>query len=196
MMSQNEIEILKCFFPQLDPLASKDVEDKSGFSHETIFRLLKALVNKGCLTKRKVGKTNVYEIVKDRDILYQPFVSYMTEKRLGFKKKHLLMYKRLYAFLNEINPEGPAIIFGSFAKGTQTGNSDIDLLCVDNTKNIQEVSRTFKTKYGINIQPAVVKTSDFKNIKKDNPVFWNDLIIFGIVLDGLDIFIRVAYLND
>lgn len=190
------MKILVCFFPKLDSLTSKEIENMSGFSHETTFRILKGLVEKKYLQKKKVGKTNVYDIIKDRDIIYQVFVNYMAERRLDFKQKNLLLYKRIYEFLNEVNPEGPAAIFGSFAKGTQTKNSDIDVLCVTNKKDIQIIVQIFRTKYNLNIQPVVVKFSDFKNIKKDNPAFWNDLIEFGIVLDGADLFFKEVYLND
>jgi len=196
MINQNETKILVCFFPKLYSLTSKEIEDQSGFSHETTFRILKGLVDKKHLKKRKVGKTNVYELEKDRDLIYQIFVNYTTKKRLDFKEKHLLLYKRLYEFLNGVNPEGPAVIFGSFAKGTQTKNSDVDIICVTNKKNIQNIVQTFKTKYNLKIQPVVVKFSDFKNIKKDNPVFWADLMEFGIILDGLDLFFKEAYIND
>lgn len=197
MINQNEIKILVCFFPKLGSLTSKEIEDKSGFSHETTFRILKELVRKKYLNEKKVGKTNVYEFLKDRDLVYQVFVNYMTNKRLGFKEKHLLLYKRLYEFINEVNPEGPAVIFGSFAKGTQTKSSDIDILCVvSNKRNIQNIVQVFRTKYNINIQPVIVKLSDFGNIKSDNPQFWEDLIEYGIVLDGLDLFFKKVYLND
>lgn len=196
MITQNEIKILVCFFPKLNSLTSKEIEDKSGLSHETTFRILKGLVEKKYLVEKKIGKTNVYELVKDRDLIYQVFVSYMTKKRLDFKEKHLLLYKRLYEFLNELNLEGSAVIFGSYAKGTQTKNSDIDLLCVTNKKDIQNIVQIFRTKYNIIIQPVVVKISDFKNIKKDNLQFWMDLIEYGIILDGLDLFFKEAYLND
>lgn len=197
MISQNEIEILECFFPGLSDKTAKEIEVKSGLSHETTFRLLKGLVEKKHLNKKKVGKTNVYEFVKD-DLTYQVFVNYTTRKRLRFKEKHLLLYKRLYEFLMELQLEdfGIAIIFGSFAKGTETKNSDIDLLCVTNRKNVREIARTFKTKYNLNIQTVVVKISDFKNIKTDNPPFWADLIEYGIVLDGLDYFFKEVYRND
>ena len=196
MMNQNEIKILVCFFPKLNSLTSKEIENISGLSHETTFRMLKGLAGKKCVKEKKVGKTNVYEIIKDRDLIYQVFVNYMTKRRLDFKQKHLLLYKRMYEFLNKINPEGPAAIFGSFAKGTQTKNSDIDLLCVTNKKDIQSTVHIFRTKYNLNIQPVIVKFLDFKNIKKDNPQFWDDLIEYGVVLDGLDLFFKEAYLND
>jgi predicted nucleotidyltransferase len=95
-----------------------------------------------------------------------------------------------------LNLEGSTVIFGSYAKGTQTKNSDIDLLCVTNKKDIQKIAKIFRTKYNLNIQPAIVKILDFRNIKKDNLQFWIDLIEYGIVLDGLDLFFREAYLND
>lgn len=195
MLNQSEIKILVCFFPKLNSLTSKEIEDKSGFSHETTFRLLKGLVGKKYLKEKKVGKTNVYDIIKDRDLVYQVFVNYMTERRLDFKQKYLLLYKRIYEFLNEVNLEGPAIIFGSFAKGTETKNSDIDLVCVTNKEHIQRIVQAFRTKYNLNIQLVVIKTSDFKNIKKDNPQFWDDIIEYGVVLDGLDLFFKEVYIN-
>ena len=196
MITQNEIKILVCFFPNLNSLTSMEIETKSGLSHETTFRILKGLVEKKYLIEKKIGKTNVYQLVKDRDMIYQVFVSYMTKRKLDFKEKNLLLYKRLYEFLNELNPEGSLIIFGSYAKGTETKNSDVDLLCITNKKDVQKIVQIFRTKYNINIQPVVIKISDFKNIKKDNTPFWIDLIEHGIVLDGLDIYFKEAYLND
>ena len=196
MITQNEIKLLVCFFPKLNSLTTKEIEGRSGFSHETTFRMLKVLVGKKYLVEKKIGKTNVYDMVKDRDLMYQVFVGYMANKRLDFKEKHLLLYKRLYEFINELNLEDSAVIFGSYAKGMQTKNSDIDLLCVTNKKDIQNIVQIFRTKYNINIQPVVVKISDFKNIKKDNLQFWMDLIEYGMVLDGLDLFFKEAYLND
>lgn len=196
-MTQTEIEILDCFFPRLEDKTAKEIEIKSGFSHETTFRLLKGLVEKKNLKKKKVGKTNVYEFIKD-EFMYQVFVHHITKKRLKFKEKHLLLYKRLYEFLKELQLEdlGIAIIFGSFAKGTETKNSDIDLLCVTNKKNVREIAQTFKTRYDINIQVVAVKILDFKNMKTDNPAFWGDLMEYGIILDGLDYFFKEVYRND
>ncbi len=195
MLTQNETEILSCFFPKLTDLTTKEIELKTGLSHETAFRLLKKLVQEKHLKEKKVGKTNVYKFMKD-DLTYQVFVHYVTKKRLAFKEKSLLIYKRLYEFLTELSQEGPAIIFGSYAKSTETKKSDIDLLCVTTKNNVEKLAQEFKTKYDLNIQVLTVKPSDFKNIKRDNPVFWRDLIEYGIVLDGLDYYFREVYKND
>jgi predicted nucleotidyltransferase len=195
LLTRNEIEILSSFFPKLADLTARDIEKKTGLSHETIFRLLKNLMQEKHLKEKKIGKTNVYEFVKD-DLTYQVFVHYVTKKRLFFKEKHLLIYKRLYELLNELSPEGPAIIFGSYAKETETKKSDIDLLCVTTKNTWGRFAQEFKTKYDLNLQVLTVKPSDFKNIKRDNPVFWSDLIEFGIVLDGIDHYFKEVYKND
>lgn len=176
-------------------LTAKEIETKSALSHETTFRLLKKLVQEKHLKEKKVGRTNVYEFIKD-DLTYQVFVHYLTKRRLAFKEKHLLIYKRLSEFINEVSPEGPAIVFGSYAKNTETKKSDIDLLCVTTKNNVGKLAQEFKTKYDLNIQVLTVKPSDFKNIKKDNPVFWTDLIEYGVVLDGIDYYFKEAYKHD
>ncbi len=176
-------------------LTAKEIEKKSSFSHETTFRLLKKLVQEKHLQEKKVGKTNVYKFIKD-DLTYQVFVHYITKRRLAFKEKHLLIYKRLYEFINEISLEGSAIIFGSYAKNTETKKSDIDLLCITSKNNVRKLANEFKTKYDLNIKVLIIKLSDFKNIKRYNLVFWNDLIEYGIILDGLDYYFREVYKND
>jgi predicted nucleotidyltransferase len=102
----------------------------------------------------------------------------------------------LYEFLKEVRPDGPAIVFGSYAKSTETKKSDIDLLCVTTKNNVGKLAYEFKTKYALNIQVLTVKPSDFKNIKKDNLVLWNDLIEYGLILDGLDYYFKEVYKYD
>jgi len=189
------MEILESFFPKLKDKTAKEIELQSGLSHETTFRLLKILTKENYLKEKKLGKTNVYEFIKN-ELTYQIFVHHIMKKRLKFKDKHLLIYKRICEFIQETRLEGIAIVFGSFAKDTQTKNSDIDLLCVTNRKDVRKMAQIFKTKYDINIQAVVVTKADFKNIKKDNPEFWDDAIEYGIIFDGLDLFFKEVYSND
>jgi len=197
MITQNETAVLLCFFPKLESLSTKEIEMKTGFSHDKTFRTLQGLVNRKFLSKKQIGGTNIFNFEKsNRDLTYLVFVHYMTNRRLAFRAKHNLLYRRLYEFLNEVKPEGPAVIFGSYAKGIQTEKSDVDILIATKNKNAQKIAQTYKTRYRMNIQPVVVVPLDFKNIKRDNPTFWKDLIEFGIVLDGLDWFFKEVYAGD
>jgi len=193
MLSNTQIEVLASFFPELKEKTSKQIEIATGLSHEPTFRILKSLVKNKYLKKKKVGKTNVYELIFT-DETYLVYTYFMTKKISQFKQKSSLLYKRLKEFINSIKANS-VVLFGSYAKGTETKVSDIDILVVSNEKNIEKIASTFKTKYNISIKPVIVKAENFKNIKKDNPAFYNDLIKFGIVLDGLEFFFKEVYKN-
>lgn len=197
MLKQSELEILSCFFPRLENLPAKSIEKKTGFSHDKTFRILKNLVDKKLLVKKQIGGTNIFEIKRtDRDSLYQVFVYYATKRRLWLKQRHVLLYRRLYEFMNEVRPEGSVILFGSYAKGKETEKSDVDLLVVATNKRVEKIAQTYQTKYGLVVRPAVIVPDDFKNIKADNATFWNDLIDYGIILDGLDYYFKEVYWNE
>lgn len=193
MLLNNRLEILASFFPDLKEKTSKQIEIATRLSHESTFRILKSLVKNKYLKKKKIGKTNVYEFIFT-DETYLVYTYFVTKKISKFKENHLLLYKRLKEFADSIKTNS-VILFGSYAKGSETEKSDIDILVVSNEKNIEKIARTFKTKYNISIKSVIIKTEHFKNIKKDNLIFYNDLVKFGIVLDGLDIFFKEVYKN-
>lgn len=191
MLSKNEMLILSCFFPSLENKTTRELEIRSGLSHEPTYRILKGLVKEKCLVEKKVGKTNVYSFIKN-EYSYLLFNHYSLSRKEAFLKKHKMIYSRVKEFCEEIKAES-IILFGSYAKGTETEKSDIDLLAVSTKKNIEKVARTYQTKYNMVIRPVVIKPDDFKNIKKDNPEFYQDLTDFGIIIDGLEFFYKEVY---
>jgi len=191
MLNERELKVLSCFFPNLEQRTSKQIEEHSKYSHERVFMTLKKLVKERYLEERKVGKTNIYDFVFT-DESYLIFAYYMTSRIEQFKKRHSLLYKRLLEFVGSIKANS-VILFGSYAKGTETEESDVDLLCVSNGKGIERVANTFKTKYDMSIRPVVVKPSDFKNIKKDNETFYKDMVEFGVVISGIEFFFNEVY---
>ncbi len=191
MITQKELEILASFFPKLDEKTSKDIEKNTGLSHEPVFRILKKLVKNKYLEQRKIGKTNIFRFI-DKEEIYFIYTYFMTKRLKKIKDSHPLIYKRIKEFSESSNSEA-TILFGSYAKGTDTEHSDVDLLVVSNDKKSQKLSMEFKTKYNIKINPIIVKKLDFKNIKKDNPEFYNDLVEFGIIFSGLELFFKEVY---
>ena len=191
ILSENGLLILSCFFPELEDKASKDLEECSGLSHEPVFRTLKDLVKKEYLKKKNIGKTNVYEFVLT-DETYLVFVYFMTNKLNRFKHNNNKVFKIIKEFTGLIESKC-AVLFGSYAKGTETSKSDVDLIVVSNNKNVLKTASTFKTKYAVTIRPVMISANDFKNIKKDNIIFYNDMIKYGIVFDGIEFFFKEVY---
>lgn len=189
----NYLEILASFFPKLKEKTAREIEIATGLSHEPTFRILKSLVKNKYLKERKIGKTNIYKFLFTDDV-YLVYTYFMTKRTNKFREKHPLLYKRLKEFVNLIRANS-VILFGSYAKRTETKGSDVDVLVISGEKNVEKIALTFKTKYNINIKPVIVKAKDFKNIKRDNPTFYSDLVEFGIVLDGQEFFFKEVYKN-
>lgn len=190
MLTSKQLELLACFFPKLENKTAKELEKATGFSHEPAFRLLKELVKDRYLKEKKVGKTKVYSFIFT-DETYLVYCYFMTKKISSFKRKHSLLYKRLKEF-SDLAKASCIVLFGSYAKGTEQPGSDIDLLCIGN-KSTEPLAATFKTKYDIVIRPVIIKQANFKDIKTDNPAFYSDLVEFGIVLKGTELFFKEVY---
>jgi len=74
------------------------------------------------------------------------------------------------------------ILFGSIAKGLDDKNSDIDLVCIGNKKNINITEIQEKINQELNIH--IFNLSEWKKQKKINKAFYQDVISEGINLIG------------
>ncbi|MBU3897130.1 MAG: nucleotidyltransferase domain-containing protein [Nanoarchaeota archaeon] len=197
MLIDNEIKILECFFPFLEnSYTTKEIEDKSGYSHERAYTILMELSKKDYLLKRKIGKTYLFCVNMKKDFLL-PFMHFYTKKKEQFfKSKQISIKNLLNEFIEKISNSDliSVIVFGSFSKGEQTEESDVDVLCVTRKKHdIDKISLSLTHKYNRKITPVVVLAKDFMNIKKDNPVFYENLIKFGVVLYGMEALYKLMY---
>ncbi len=96
----------------------------------------------------------------------------------------------MYNIIKEIE-ENPyvwgVILFGSYSKGTENKQSDVDLLCISNNKEeTEQLVKSLKYETNLEFSPVVLPLHEFPNIKKDNPELWHDLKNFGIIFKGED----------
>ena len=192
MINKTELKILSAFFPEGTERTTKEIEDRSGYSHERTYSILKVLEKKGILLKRKVGKALVFSIRKFDDIVYLSFAYYSINKKTNFIKKYPFVWNALDEFLNKTRPD-LAILFGSYSKGEAKEKSDIDVLCVNSDSKTEKIALSLRHKYNLRITPVVITKEDFKNIKTENPEFWNELVEFGIILRGQELFYELVY---
>ena len=88
------------------------------------------------------------------------------------------------------------VLFGSYAKGTQTEKSDVDVICVsDQKKLIEDKIKSLRYGYGKHFTPIVMLKTEFAKIKEENKEFWNDLLNYGIIIKGYETFYYYAYLK-
>jgi predicted nucleotidyltransferase len=96
---------------------------------------------------------------------------------LGISKSHIIFHGcRKKEYLNSI------LLFGSYAKGENDAESDVDILTVSLSKNtpVTELSKLLKRDVNlINFTPA-----QWSQQAKTNKAFYLDVILDGIVLYG------------
>lgn len=74
------------------------------------------------------------------------------------------------------------ILFGSCAKGEDTKDSDIDLVIISPSKEIDVSPFEKKIKREINIH--TFNWLNWKKQKRDNKAFYSDVIMYGVPLEG------------
>ena len=191
-LSDNELKILSGFFPEGNEITLKKIQERTKLSYEPVHRIIGQLVNKKLLLEKKFGKTLVYSLDSTKEKIKIAFIFYANEKKEKFEED----YGKVYRALLKVN-EGDIdflAVFGSYAKGNPTKNSDVDVLCVSSNKNKVE-SKLKGLRYETNLEftPVVMSKTEFAKIKKENEQFWKDLVDYGIIFKGYELFYYYAY---
>lgn len=195
-ISMLEGTILASFFPEAEEMTIKEIQERVDYSYERINSALKSLTEKKVVIEKQKGKTLVYSL--DLNNLYVEIIgfgSYSLQRETDFIRKQRTIYKAIQEVENH-HFSWSVILFGSYSKGTETKQSDVDLIvtCIPSKeKEVNNFIKSLEHKYGINFSPVVLPMHEFSNIRKDNPELWNDLKLYGIVFKGGDSFYYWMY---
>lgn len=188
--------IIACFFPETGEMTLKEIMERIDYSYERVNSALKSLADKNIVSEKKVGKTLIYSL--DLQNLYSQigFNAYMLQREIEFIKKN----KQVYAGIKKI-VESPyslgVILFGSYSKGTETKQSDVDLICIaSNKEKIGQLIKSLKYETNFNFNSVNMFLHEFADIEKDNPELWDDLKNYGLVFKGEDTFYFWVYENE
>ena len=193
-LSENELRILSSFFPEGKEITLKIIRERSNLSYEPVHRIIKQLVDKKLLLEKKYGKTLVYSLDFTKEKIKIAFIFYANEKKEKFEEKYGIIYRAL-SKVDEMDIDF-LVIFGSYAKRSSTKKSDVDVLCVSSNKNkIESKLKSLRYETNLEFAPVVISKTEFAKIKKENKQFWNDLVDYGIIFKGYEIFYYYAYLK-
>jgi predicted nucleotidyltransferase len=153
-------------------------------SYSFVNRTVNKMIEDNLILKEVVGHSIVCQLHKKSD--KTKALTYLIEvnRRDDFFKKN----KELKLILEEIKVEADAIgIFGSYAKGINNKESDIDIFIISNKKiDMTSTIRTIHAKYGKEISPLILSREQFKT---DKPII-KEIIKYHILLTGFDYFIN------
>src|SRR3989344_7755697 len=133
----------------------RKIKKMQKISTRTALLTLEDLEKRTLLTSTRRGKIKTYQIKPDITTR-EYFVMAETYKKINFFQKHLTIKTIIEKIENQI--KGMALIFGSYAKGLEKKDSDLDIFVVGdcNNEKIKEISDIYGIKISIKQYPQKI----------------------------------------
>ncbi len=153
----------------------------------SVLRALRKFEKLEILKIEKKANVKFYTLKKNRQsITLLSSIEY--EKTGKFLERREKIRTAVELFVEKTNPL-IAVIFGSYAKGYETKESDLDLLLVrefnkNNVKQSEELSGFVYGRTGINVSPVFMS---FEDLKKKN-TFVNEVVRSHFIIRGSELF--------
>ena len=163
-MTENTLQVLSLFTNDFSrEYYIREVEKLLKISPRTAQLILEDLEDKGVIESKTKGKIKTYKIrLSELTKRYLVFVEQY--KTIAFLENNLMVKE----IIEKITPniKGIGIIFGSYAKGIEKKESDLDIFVAGNydKEEIKRVSRNLGIEISVKCYP--IKTFE-KNINKD-----------------------------
>lgn len=189
-ITENGLQIISLFTNGFDrEYYIREVEKLLKISPRTAQLILEDLENKGIIESKVKGKIKAYKLrINELSKRYLTLVEQY--KSIAFLEKNLLVKE----VIEKISPfiDGIGIIFGSYAKGTSSKESDLDIFVAGNYKNeeIKKVSRNLGVEISVKCYPLNIFK---KNISQD--ILLKEILKNHIVFIDVEQFIRKVLKN-
>ena len=170
---------------------AKSVKEYYSFVHRTINKL----AIDGVVMKTKAGKAYLCSLNLENEKTLMLIQLSEIERRKEFYEKNKGLKLILEDFVKSVEQFKNIIsiaLFGSYAKGTATGESDIDILLISKEKiEIEKITREIYAKYGKEISPVIITQSDFE--KQKNKAIIKEIIKNHYILYGIENFVNLVF---
>ena len=200
MMKEIQIKIIGLFSKQLDQeLTIHQIKNKLNRSYHYIYDNASELIQQKMLNKKKQGHSTVCSLNFKNEKTKALLILNSIEEKEHFLKKSLkpLFIKLINNLTSKIEIFS-IILFGSYAKGTESKQSDIDLLIItekkDKNKVIPREIQALETTYGIEINPVILTKKMFEGMlwAKAELNVGKEALANHIVLHGAECFWKLV----
>lgn len=165
----------------------RNLSIKSGIDYKNAYNILKKLENQNLILLKKSGQVNnVMLIKKVHPLIFQ--AEYERKDTLISKNKD---FKILYKRLNSLKFPFIALIFGSYAKGTASRMSDIDLMIISEKGREKIFEKTINL-LPLDIHLVTLTFDEFISMSKINDFnVVSEAIASNILLIGIEDYYRM-----
>ncbi len=146
---------------------ARQVERETGLSHGSALSAIRALEKSRMISCTPRGR--------------QVFCRFQSKNPSARAFKVLLNVSNLEKLVAELSPVSKKIIlFGSAATGTNSEESDIDLLIVSSDR--VAVESALSRAKGLRVSPVIKSPQDIVRLRKTDPVFYENAVAKGMTL--------------
>jgi len=170
---------------------AKALEEYYSFAHRTVSRLIKD----GVIIKEKAGNSHLCSLNMANEKTPALMQLSEIERRDEFlsdnKELKLILDDFVKSIESQINVIS-IVLFGSYAKGTATKESDIDIMLMGKTKTgIDKITKEIYAKYGKEISAVTMTPDDFKRQKGKAVI--KEIISNHYILCGVEKFVNMVF---
>lgn len=187
MLLDKKIRIIEEFLRDYkSELTGSFIAKKRKLNQKTVANFLNKLEDETILKSRFQGKNKLYSLNMDNKEIIKNFILTAENIRtINFYKQEPLIKEISEKIQNSI--KGSAVIFGSYAKGIQKKDSDLDILIIGkaNEKEIDKISKMYNLEISLKIYPKIKKRDILiKEVIKDHIIIKNAERFIGGLLNG------------
>lgn len=178
MDSKSKVRILRLLFrfPERE-FTEREIAGMIGMSPNTVNLALSDLRKTNVFAYKRIGRTHSYRCNRE-SALFSLF-------SIIFIQEDQTRQSMLDTLKEGLAGQGTSILFGSFARGEESFDSDIDILIITEKPDIaqkaaEKLARKLADRFSVTLSPIILSEADF--IKKRNTKYVKAALTEGITL--------------
>lgn len=194
LLDNKRLKVLGEFLEDLNKkLMGSRIAQKKKLNQKSVSNILSEFKKIHILKSKIEGKNKYYSLNLSNEVILIPFLALLENfQAIEFYKNNSLVKEVASKILNSC--EGIVILFGSYAKGIEKKDSDLDILVIGkyDKNKIEEVSDLYHLEINVKNYSFEIFTESLK--KTDFLI--NEVFKDHIILKGSEDFISRRFLNE
>ena len=173
----------------------RQLADLLKMNHGTVALTLKRLEGNNILKAEQEGRNKKYYLNLDNFLTKGYIRDVESAKTTTYIRKHFLFKKLLSEFPPPDFMETPVILFGSYAKGSYTKESDIDILILDtsNAKKIIKALKEFGERHDKRMQIQKMTQASFEKGLRERDTLVLEVVKDHIILNNIPVMVDILW---
>ena len=187
LLNKTELAVLEGFVLDYNArLTGSFIAKSRKLNQKTVSNFLKRLEDQNFLKSITEGKNKLYFLnLKDRQMILNFILLVENARTICFYQKHPMVKEVIVRLLPEI--KGISLVFGSYAKGTEKKESDLDIFVVGSAdeKAIDEIADM----YHLEVNAVQYSLAAFRKALKENDAVVKEIIKSHILIQNAQEFV-------